>query len=177
MNSETRRLLAIIAVPICAFIAGGCGGVAIQGSGYGSDYTPVYGDYGYVGAWDQEPVITENIYVTEPPYGRRYQDGGYYRQGQERRWSDQRDAQRRFDEQQRAQARSIDEQRAQQRRFEQQRREDQARRGDDLRRRQEQPRPGEISPPSPIPSIPNLPRPPRLPRLPGMPGRNDDHRR
>ena len=36
----------------------------------GPGYTPVYGDYGYVGPWDSGRVEVEGGYFVAPPYGR-----------------------------------------------------------------------------------------------------------
>jgi hypothetical protein len=63
-------VITLLALPAAAVVLAGCQGVAV--SGYG--YTPVYGDYGYVGPWDGNRMDVEGGYFVQPPYGRPYRN-------------------------------------------------------------------------------------------------------
>lgn len=64
MNPPAKHVFISFALPALAFVLGGCGDIAV--SGYG--YTPVYGDYGYVGPWDRDQIVVEGAYFGAPPY-------------------------------------------------------------------------------------------------------------
>ena len=66
MKPAAKCILTLLALPAVAFVLDGCAGVAVSGEGY----TPVYGDYGYVGPWDSGGVEVEGGYFVAPPYGR-----------------------------------------------------------------------------------------------------------
>jgi hypothetical protein len=66
MKPAAKRFFTLLALPAIALILGGCGGVLVSGPGY----TPVYGDYGYVGPWDNGGVEVQGGYFVAPPYGR-----------------------------------------------------------------------------------------------------------
>jgi len=75
MKPAAKRVFTVLALPAIAFVVGGCLPVVVSGDGE----TPVYGDYGYVGAWDHSPVEVEGGYIVAPPYrtsdwGRRDED-------------------------------------------------------------------------------------------------------
>ena len=42
----------------------------------GGDYTEVYGDYGYTGAWGYGPFVPDGYAVGRPPYERQERPGG-----------------------------------------------------------------------------------------------------
>jgi hypothetical protein len=66
MTPAAKRIFTLLGLPAIALVLGGCGGVFVSGPGY----TPVYGDYGYVGPWDNGGVEVEGGYFVAPPYGR-----------------------------------------------------------------------------------------------------------
>jgi hypothetical protein len=66
MKAAAKRVFTLLALPAIALIFGGCEGVVMSGPGY----TPVYGDYGYVGPWDSGRVEVEGGYFVAPPNGR-----------------------------------------------------------------------------------------------------------
>ena len=66
MKPAAKRIFTLLALPVVALVLNGCGGVVVSGSGY----TPVYGDYGYVGPWDSGGVEVERGYFVAPPNGR-----------------------------------------------------------------------------------------------------------
>lgn len=66
MKSVAKHIFTLLTLLVIAFALGGCGGVAV--SEYG--YTPVYGDYGYVGPWVSGPIVVAGGYFAAPPYGR-----------------------------------------------------------------------------------------------------------
>jgi hypothetical protein len=66
MNLAAKHVFTLLALPVAALVLGGCGGVVVSGPGY----TPVYGDYGYVGPWDSGSVEVEGGYFAAPPRGR-----------------------------------------------------------------------------------------------------------
>ncbi|HZL47238.1 MAG TPA: hypothetical protein VFC28_13520 [Opitutaceae bacterium] len=70
MKPAAKCILTLLALPAIAFVLGGCAGVAVSGVGY----TPVYGDYGYVGPWDTGGVDVEGGIFVAPPYGRPDRD-------------------------------------------------------------------------------------------------------
>ncbi len=49
-----------------AFAFAACGEVGVSGAAY----TPVYGDYGYVGPWEPAPFELDGGYFAGPPYRR-----------------------------------------------------------------------------------------------------------
>jgi hypothetical protein len=66
MKPADKRIFTLLAFPVIALVFGGCAGVAVSGEGY----TSVYGDYGYVGPWDNGRVDVEGGYFVAPPRGR-----------------------------------------------------------------------------------------------------------
>ena len=66
MKPAAKRIFTLLALPVVALVLNGCGGVVVSGSGY----TPVYGDYGYNGPWDNGGIEVEGGYFVAPPYGR-----------------------------------------------------------------------------------------------------------
>ena len=65
MTLPTRGALALLAVPAIVLAWAGCNGIVATET----EYTPVYGDYGYVGPWDGSRVDVEGGYIVAPPYG------------------------------------------------------------------------------------------------------------
>jgi hypothetical protein len=70
MKPAAKRFLASLALLTFAFVLGGCGGIGVSGPGF----TSVYGDYGYVGPWDNGPVVVEGGYFVAPPRDRSDRD-------------------------------------------------------------------------------------------------------
>ncbi|MFI5356804.1 MAG: hypothetical protein ACHQ4G_05670 [Opitutales bacterium] len=65
MKPRVIRLLPLLALPAVSVAFSGCQVVALPDEGY----TTVYGDYGYVGDWDQGPMVAEPAgYYAPPPY-------------------------------------------------------------------------------------------------------------
>lgn len=65
MRTAATCALTLLAFPAIALVWEGCQAVAVSGEAY----TPVYGDYGYVGPWDRGRVEVEGAYLVAPPYG------------------------------------------------------------------------------------------------------------
>jgi hypothetical protein len=70
MKPTVRRVFTLLALPAIAFVLGGCVGGGRSGRGY----TPVYGDYGYVGPWDNGGVEVEGSFFVAPPNERPDRD-------------------------------------------------------------------------------------------------------
>jgi hypothetical protein len=73
MKPAAKTLLALSAIAAIAGAFVGCGDVGV-GVGVSGGYTPVYGDYGYVGGWDNPGVDYEGAYLASPPYSRYDRD-------------------------------------------------------------------------------------------------------
>lgn len=70
MKPVAKHILSLAVLPATVLMLASCAGVEVSGSAY----TPVYGDYGYVGPWDRGRVEVEGGYIAAPPYGRSDRD-------------------------------------------------------------------------------------------------------
>lgn len=59
-----RSPCAALVLPAVALVWAGCAAVVVSRRGY----TPVYGDYGYVGPWDGSQVQVAGGYFVAPPF-------------------------------------------------------------------------------------------------------------
>ena len=70
MKPAVKIMSALATLAAIAFAVGGCGDVGVGVGVSASNYTPVYGDYGYVGPWENPALDYGGGYLAAPPYHR-----------------------------------------------------------------------------------------------------------